>query len=98
MYKYLTPSITRSLSFSLYTVWRLNIIDSLLVSVKFNVSWPSFLQNAEFDDLTMEVTNLREISETAFTEIKKNELQFTTSVKKLKTTEIQLLVISNSVF
>ena len=98
MYKYLTPSITRSLSFSLYTVWRLNIIDSPLVSVKFNVSWPSFLQNAEFDDLTMEVTNLREISETAFTEIKKNELQFTTSVKKLKTTEIQLLVISNSVF
>ncbi|XP_063675633.1 CAP-Gly domain-containing linker protein 1-like isoform X16 [Bolinopsis microptera] len=47
-------------------------------------------KNAEFDDLTMEVTNLREISETAFTEIKKNELQFTTSVKKLKTTEIQL--------
>ena len=50
------------------------------------------------DGKIYKVTNLREISETAFTEIKKNELQFTTSVKKLKTTEIQLLVISNSVF
>ena len=50
------------------------------------------LQNAEFEELSAEVSNLREISETAFSELKKNELQFTTSVKKLKTTEFQLLV------
>ncbi|KAL5265792.1 hypothetical protein ACHWQZ_G006482 [Mnemiopsis leidyi] len=47
-------------------------------------------KNAEFEDLSAEVSNLREISETAFSELKKNELQFTTSVKKLKTTEFQL--------
>ena len=47
-------------------------------------------QNAEFEELSAEVSNLREISETAFSELKKNELQFTTSVKKLKTTEFQL--------
>ena len=51
------------------------------------------LQNAELEELSSEVSNLREISETAFSELKKNELQFTTSVKKLKTTEIQLLVL-----
>lgn len=43
-----------------------------------------------FDELTSEVSTLREISETAFTELKKNEVQFNESVKKLKTTQIQL--------
>ena len=59
-----------------------NIFNSLFIDNCF--------QNAEFEDLSAEVSNLREISETAFSELKKNELQFTTSVKKLKTTEFQL--------
>ena len=47
-------------------------------------------RNVEFEELTSEVSQLREISETAFLELKKNEQQFTASVKQLRTTEAQL--------
>jgi len=47
-------------------------------------------KNAAFDDLSSEVSGLREISETAFTELKHNEQQFANSVLQLKSTEVQL--------